>query len=74
MWKVEVWDKGSHRWRFLTSVQSFEEAKKAVCFLAIKGNVGQATLPKAAPDEYRCMRAFPGRGWQAWTGSGGLLR
>ena len=73
MWKVEVWDKTRRRWKSVGGVEGFDKAKQAVCELALKGGVAQATLPDADPDEIRAMRAWPNRGWWCWTGSGGLV-
>ncbi len=72
-WKLEAWHRLRRRWVGLAiTAYSYEAAKEAVCMLAAKGTVAQATLVDPAPDAFHCMRAFPGKGWWCWTGSGGL--
>jgi len=71
VWKVEVWV-ATKRWKRVGDAKTFDLAKEAVQLIASKYGVARATLQGDAEGGYCGMRAYRGRGFCCWTGSGGL--
>jgi len=70
-WKIEVWV-ATKQWKRVGEVETVAQAKEAVLTIAAQYGVARATLQGDAEEGWCGMRAYRGRGFSCWTGSGGL--
>jgi len=70
-WKIEVWV-ATKEWKRVGEVETAADAKEAVLTIADQYGVAQATLQGDTEDGWCGMRAYRGRRFSCWTGSGGL--